>query len=315
MPGMPTSEAEATESSRSVKLSRPSFTEAKRNETPEARDADRAGDDRLVISRERAADADEERGASDLDQQRRLRATQAATRDRLLRDMRRTGRGDEAGDREARGEGDIESGRVRRRQRHARRQAEDAEVERARHWSTSTAPDVRSETNRSMPGIPTSEADATESSRSVKLSRPSFTDAKRSETPEAEMPTVPATTDLWSALSEPPTPTNSEAPVISTSSAVCAPLRAATGDLCFETCAEPAAETKPAIERPAVKDDIERGRVRRRQRHREGEAEDAEVERGDTGRGRLHQRQIADEQVDAGDPDERRRWRPRARGR
>ena len=47
-----------------------------------------------------------------------------------------------------------------------------------------------------MPGIPTSDAEATESSRSVKLSRPSFTEAKRSETPEALIPTVPATTDL-----------------------------------------------------------------------------------------------------------------------
>src|SRR4051812_26748698 len=102
-----------------------------------------------------------------------------------------------------------------------------------------------------MPGIPTKLADATESSRSVKLSSPSFTDAKRSETPEAEMPTVPGTTDLWSALNEPPTPTNKEAPVISTSSAVCGPERPVETD-CFDTCALPAALTKPAIETPAV---------------------------------------------------------------
>ena len=41
--------------------------------------------------------------------------------------------------------------------------------------------------------------------------------------------------------------------MISTSSAVCAPERPPPVTDCFETCAEPAAETKPAIERPAVK--------------------------------------------------------------
>ena len=81
MPGMPTSEALATESSRSVKLSRPSLTEAKRSETPEALMPDGAGDDRLVIGAQRTADTDEQRSAGDLNQQRRLRAAQAAARD------------------------------------------------------------------------------------------------------------------------------------------------------------------------------------------------------------------------------------------
>ena len=94
-------------------------------------DPDRARDDRLVISREAATDTDEQRSTSDLDKQSRLRATQAATGDRLLRDMRGAGRGNKARDRQAGGEGDIERGRVRRRQRHPEAQAKDAEVDRS----------------------------------------------------------------------------------------------------------------------------------------------------------------------------------------